>query len=51
MVAVKPYTTMPEVGSGDERFRVAKGLLAMDEYKETCHESNASVSPAIRTDL
>ena len=28
-----------------------KGLLAMDEYKETCHESNASVSPAIRTDL
>ena len=28
-----------------------KDLLAMDEYKETCHESRASISPAIRTDL
>jgi hypothetical protein len=28
-----------------------KCLPSIDEYKETCHESNASVSPAIRTDL
>jgi len=37
--------TAPALMAGD------KGPSAMDEGKETYHESNTSVFPAIRTDL